>query len=37
MFTLSWIAPLDWIAGGLIGVPLGVSWAASLIDKRVKA
>jgi hypothetical protein len=37
MFALSWIAPLDWVAGGLIGVPLGVSWAASLIEKRVSA
>lgn len=34
LFPLANILPLDWIAGGLLGIPLGVSWAASLIEKR---
>ena len=35
LFALARIAPLDWVAGGLIGVPIGVSWAGSMIDKRL--
>jgi hypothetical protein len=35
LFHLSYLIPLDWTAGALIGIPLGASWAASMIDKRV--
>lgn len=36
LFPLANIAPLDWIAGGLLGVPMGVSWAGSMIEKRIQ-
>lgn len=29
------ILPLDWIAGGLVGVPIGLSWAASMTERHV--
>lgn len=35
IFSVAQIAPLDWVAGGLLGVPLGVAWAGSLIEKRM--
>lgn len=34
LFALTRVAPLDWVAGGLLGVPLGVAWAGSMIEKR---
>ncbi len=34
LFPLAWILPLDWIAGGLLGIPLGVAWAASMMEKK---
>ncbi len=34
LFPLANISPLDWIAGGLLGIPIGVSWAGSMIEKR---
>ncbi|MBX3376940.1 MAG: hypothetical protein KF678_08055 [Phycisphaeraceae bacterium] len=34
LFPLAHITPLDWIAGGLLGIPMGVSWAGSMIEKR---
>jgi len=30
------IAPLDWIAGAFMGVPVGMSWAGSMMEKRVE-
>ncbi len=36
LFPLANILPLDWIAGGLLGIPLGVAWANSLIEKRAE-
>lgn len=36
LFPLANILPLDWIAGGLLGIPLGIGWAASLVEKRVE-
>lgn len=27
------ITPLDWIAGGLLGIPMGVAWAGSMMEK----
>jgi hypothetical protein len=35
MFPLALIAPMDWLAGAFFGIPLGVAWAASMVDKRV--
>ena len=29
------IAPLDWAAGALMGVPIGMTWAGSLVEKHV--
>lgn len=34
LFPLSHVTPLDWIAGGMLGIPIGVSWAGSMIEKR---
>jgi hypothetical protein len=34
LFPLANIAPLDWVAGGLLGIPQGVSWAGSMIEKK---
>lgn len=31
------ITPLDWIAGALLGIPLGAGWAGSMIEKRAAA
>ncbi len=28
------VLPLDWLAGGLIGVPLGLAFAAGFVDKK---
>jgi hypothetical protein len=33
LFALGRILPLDWAAGGLFGVPIGASWAASMVEK----
>lgn len=34
LFPLANISSLDWIAGGLLGIPLGVAWAGSMIEKK---
>lgn len=31
---ISHITPLDWIAGALLGIPMGVGWAGSMLEKR---
>lgn len=36
LFPLANISPLDWIAGGLLGIPMGTSWAGSMIEKRTQ-
>lgn len=36
LFALARPMPLDWIAGALMGVPLGLAWAASLVEKHEK-
>lgn len=35
LLPLARMAPLDWIAGALLGVPLGSAWAASMIERSV--
>jgi hypothetical protein len=35
LFALARPAPLDWLAGTLIGAPLGLSWAASILHGRL--
>jgi hypothetical protein len=37
LFPLANITALDWIAGGLLGIPLGAAWAGSMVEKRVTA
>ncbi|MEM9663274.1 MAG: hypothetical protein AAF937_13315 [Planctomycetota bacterium] len=32
LFRLAVITPLDWLAGGLIGIPLGLAWTDSIAD-----
>ncbi len=34
LFALARIMPLDWLAGMLIGVAVGVSWAGSMVEKH---
>lgn len=34
VFAPARVLPLDWLAGGLIGVPLGWAWAASFVEKK---
>lgn len=34
MFPLGFIMPLDWLAGGLLGVPIGLAWVGSMLDKH---
>lgn len=29
------VLPLDWIAGGFLGIPLGAAWATSMLDKQL--
>jgi hypothetical protein len=33
LFGFGRILPLDWVAGGIFGVPVGTAWAASMIDR----
>ncbi len=37
LFPLARPLPLDWIAGAFVGIPLGLSWAASLTDRQSSA
>ncbi len=32
LFRLGLITPLDWLAGGLIGIPIGLAWTDSIAD-----
>jgi hypothetical protein len=34
-FGLAAPVPLDWLAGALLGAPIGLGWAGSMIDKRM--
>ncbi len=34
LFPPAMILPLDWIAGALLGIPLGSAWASSMLEKR---
>lgn len=36
LFALARPAPLDWLAGVLLGAPLGLSWAASILHGRLE-
>ncbi|MCC6285714.1 MAG: hypothetical protein IT439_10550 [Phycisphaerales bacterium] len=33
MFPLGHIEPLDWLAGGVLGMPVGIAWAGSMMSK----
>jgi hypothetical protein len=35
LFPLAHIAAMDWLAGGLLGLPLGAAWASSMVEKRL--
>jgi hypothetical protein len=37
LFPLATVTPLHWAAGGLFGVPMGVAWAASMMEKKSEA
>jgi hypothetical protein len=34
LFPLARLMPLDWIAGAFVGIPLGLWWAGSMIEKH---
>ncbi len=34
LIPLGWLAPLDWIGGAFFGLPLGITWGASMLEKR---
>jgi len=34
MFALGHILPLDWLAGGMLGVPIGLAWVGSMIERH---
>jgi hypothetical protein len=36
LFALARPMPFDWLAGAMIGVPLGLAWAGSLVEKQEK-
>jgi len=35
LLSLSSVMPLEWVAGALLGVPLGATWSTSMVDKGV--
>jgi hypothetical protein len=35
LFNLAKVMPLDWLAGGFMGIPIGLSWAGGMIEERV--
>lgn len=35
LFVLARPLPLDWLAGAFLGVPVGLTWAGSMIEKHV--
>lgn len=37
LIPLARVMPIDWIAGILIGVPIGASWAAAMVHKHAPA
>lgn len=36
LFRPALLSPLDWCAGALAGLPIGASWAASMLEKRIR-
>lgn len=34
LFPLAMITPMDWVAGALFGIPMGMAWGASMVEKR---
>jgi hypothetical protein len=34
LFPLGKLGPLDWLAGALLGVPIGLAWANSMLEKE---
>lgn len=36
LFPIARPVPLDWIAGGMLGAPIGLAWAASLVERQVE-
>ncbi len=37
LFTLAMPMPLDWLAGAFWGIPIGLSWAESMVEKPATA
>ncbi|MCB9844624.1 MAG: hypothetical protein H6811_01360 [Phycisphaeraceae bacterium] len=37
LHPLSRVMPLDWMAGGLLGVPIGLGWAGAMMDSQSHA
>ncbi len=34
VFRLGYILPLDWLAGAMVGIPLGLAWTESVVDQQ---
>lgn len=34
LFPVARVAPLDWVAGAFLGVPIGLAWTASMVDRK---
>lgn len=34
LFRLGYIAPLDWLAGAMIGIPIGMAWTESVVEQH---
>lgn len=37
LFRLGWIPPLDWLAGALIGIPVGMAWTESVVEQHASS
>lgn len=36
LFVLARLLPLDWVAGAFTGVPIGLAWATSMVDRHAE-
>ncbi len=36
LFPLAWMSPLDWVAGAFLGIPVGMVWGGSMLEKRAE-
>ena len=34
LFRLGWLTPLDWAAGALVGIPIGLAWTDNVVQQQ---